>query len=260
MIENTQRDLNIALMNELAIIFDRLGIRTKDVLDAAATKWNFLRYTPGLVGGHCIGVDPYYLTAKAESVGHPEVILAGRRIDGMGAYRPQAGEAAGPERRAGSGPGSACWASLKETMRRSAQQPRARHPARAEGVRHRGDGARPPGRCPGGACRVRDCARPLELFHALDAVVLAVPHASYREAFAEGRLSDLLTRTGILIDVKSVLSPAALPAAGQPYWSLEAMRLAHSGPVLVTGAAGSSATMWRSACWAKAAAWSASTT
>ncbi len=77
-IENTQRDLNIALMNELALIFDRLGLRTKDVLTAAATKWNFLPFTPGFVGGHCVGVDPYYLTAKAESVGyHPEVILAG---------------------------------------------------------------------------------------------------------------------------------------------------------------------------------------
>jgi len=87
-IENTQRDLNIALMNELALIFDRMGIRTQDVLDAAGTKWNFLRFTPGLVGGHCIGVDPYYLTAKAEALGyHPEVILAGRRInDDMGRY------------------------------------------------------------------------------------------------------------------------------------------------------------------------------
>jgi len=87
-IENTQRDVNIALMNELALIFDRLGIRTRDVLDAAGTKWNFLRFTPGLVGGHCIGVDPYYLTAKAEAIGyHPEVILAGRRInDEMGHY------------------------------------------------------------------------------------------------------------------------------------------------------------------------------
>ena len=87
-IENTQRDLNIALMNELALIFDRMGIRTRDVLDAAGTKWNFLRFTPGLVGGHCIGVDPYYLTAKAEALGyHPEVILAGRRInDDMGRY------------------------------------------------------------------------------------------------------------------------------------------------------------------------------
>src|SRR5437016_5048036 len=87
-IENTQRDLNIALMNELALIFHRLGIDTKAVLEAAGTKWNFLKFYPGLVGGHCIGVDPYYLTHKAESVGyHAQVILAGRRSnDGMGKY------------------------------------------------------------------------------------------------------------------------------------------------------------------------------
>nr|WP_296949362.1 Vi polysaccharide biosynthesis UDP-N-acetylglucosamine C-6 dehydrogenase TviB [uncultured Massilia sp.] len=87
-IENTQRDLNIALMNELTIIFGKLGIDTEDVLKAAGTKWNFLPFRPGLVGGHCIGVDPYYLTHKAESIGyHPQVILAGRRInDSMGAY------------------------------------------------------------------------------------------------------------------------------------------------------------------------------
>jgi UDP-N-acetyl-D-glucosamine/UDP-N-acetyl-D-galactosamine dehydrogenase len=87
-IENTQRDLNIALMNELSIIFGRLGIDTLEVLQAAGTKWNFLPFRPGLVGGHCIGVDPYYLTHKAEMLGyHPEVILAGRRInDGMAAY------------------------------------------------------------------------------------------------------------------------------------------------------------------------------
>src|SRR5882672_7539722 len=87
-IENTQRDLNIALMNELAIIFNRLGLDTLEVLQAAGTKWNFLPFRPGLVGGHCIGVDPYYLTHKAERTGyHPQVILAGRRInDGMGKY------------------------------------------------------------------------------------------------------------------------------------------------------------------------------
>lgn len=87
-IENTQRDLNIALINELAIIFNRLGLDTEAVLKAAGTKWNFLPFRPGLVGGHCIGVDPYYLTHKAEAMGyHPQVILAGRRInDGMGAY------------------------------------------------------------------------------------------------------------------------------------------------------------------------------
>ncbi|WP_312162828.1 Vi polysaccharide biosynthesis UDP-N-acetylglucosamine C-6 dehydrogenase TviB [Phenylobacterium sp.] len=87
-IENTQRDLNIALINEFALIFNRLGIDTQEVLAAAGTKWNFLKFTPGLVGGHCIGVDPYYLTSKAEDAGyHPQVILAGRRInDGMGGY------------------------------------------------------------------------------------------------------------------------------------------------------------------------------
>ena len=87
-IENTQRDLNIALMNELAIIFDKIGIDTLEVLQAAGTKWNFLPFRPGLVGGHCIGVDPYYLTHKADMLGyHPQVILAGRRInDGMGKF------------------------------------------------------------------------------------------------------------------------------------------------------------------------------
>ena len=87
-IENTQRDLNIALVNELAIIFNRMGIDTEAVLRAAGTKWNFLPFRPGLVGGHCIGVDPYYLTHKAMEIGyHPEVILAGRRVnDGMGSH------------------------------------------------------------------------------------------------------------------------------------------------------------------------------
>jgi UDP-N-acetyl-D-galactosamine dehydrogenase len=87
-IENTQRDLNIALMNELALIFHKIGIDTNEVLEAAGTKWNFLPFRPGLVGGHCIGVDPYYLTHKADKLGyHPQVILAGRRInDGMGKY------------------------------------------------------------------------------------------------------------------------------------------------------------------------------
>jgi UDP-N-acetyl-D-galactosamine dehydrogenase len=87
-IENSQRDINIAFVNELALIFDRIGIDTKEVLEAAGTKWNFLPFRPGLVGGHCIGVDPYYLTYKADSLGyHPQVILAGRRInDNMGVH------------------------------------------------------------------------------------------------------------------------------------------------------------------------------
>jgi UDP-N-acetyl-D-galactosamine dehydrogenase len=87
-IENTQRDVNIALINELALIFHRLGLDTQEVLEAAGSKWNFLPFRPGLVGGHCIGVDPYYLTHKAQAIGyHPEIILAGRRLnDSMGAY------------------------------------------------------------------------------------------------------------------------------------------------------------------------------
>ena len=87
-IENTQRDVNIALINELALIFNKMGIDTEAVLEAAGTKWNFLPFRPGLVGGHCIGVDPYYLTHKAQAIGYnPEIILAGRRLnDGMGAY------------------------------------------------------------------------------------------------------------------------------------------------------------------------------
>ncbi len=87
-IENAQRDVNISFVNELALIFDRIGIDTSDVIDAAGTKWNFLKYKPGLVGGHCIGVDPYYLAHKAESLGyHPQVILSGRRVnDNMGMF------------------------------------------------------------------------------------------------------------------------------------------------------------------------------
>ena len=88
MIENTQRDVNIALINELAVIFNKMGIDTQAVLEAAGTKWNFLPFRPGLVGGHCIGVDPYYLTHKAQAIGYnPEIILAGRRLnDSMGEY------------------------------------------------------------------------------------------------------------------------------------------------------------------------------
>ncbi len=87
-IENAQRDINIAFVNELALIFNRIGIDTREVLEAAGTKWNFLHFKPGLVGGHCIGVDPYYLTHKAEALGyHPQIILAGRRLnDNMGVY------------------------------------------------------------------------------------------------------------------------------------------------------------------------------
>jgi UDP-N-acetyl-D-galactosamine dehydrogenase len=157
-IENTQRDLNIALMNELAIIFDRLDIPTRDVLAAARTKWNFLPFVPGLVGGHCIGVDPYYLTARAEAAGyHPEVILAGRRInDGMGAFiarrlvkmllrRPLS------RRGADRHPGG----SLQGERVRHPQQPGPRYGRGAARVRGRPAGPRPHRRFRGGAPGVR---------------------------------------------------------------------------------------------------------
>ena len=134
-IENTQRDLNIALMNELAIIFDRMGIRTADVLAAAGTKWNFLRFRPGLVGGHCIGVDPYYLTTKAQQLGYqPEVILAGRRINNnMGAVRRAAPREAPHRRRhhGEEGAGRRPRPHVQGGLQRPPQQQGARHPARS---------------------------------------------------------------------------------------------------------------------------------
>ncbi len=142
-IENTQRDLNIALINELALIFHRMGIDTLDVLEAAGTKWNFLPFRPGLVGGHCIGVDPYYLTHKAQEIGyHPEVILSGRRInDGMGRHvaerviRADAGAAHPRRGRQGADPG----ADLQGKLPRPAQYAGYRHHRRVPclPLRHR---------------------------------------------------------------------------------------------------------------------------
>ncbi len=159
-IENTQRDLNVALMNEIALICERLGIRTADVLEAARTKWNFLPFTPGLVGGHCIGVDPYYLTTRAEQLGYqPEVILAGRRINNrMGEFvadklvkmldqRRPAGQG-----RARRGP----RADLQGGRLRPAQQPGAGHRAAARSVRDRSARPRPDVRSGRRAARVRD--------------------------------------------------------------------------------------------------------
>ena len=156
-IENTQRDLNIALMNELAIIFDRLGIATKEVLEAG-TKWNFLPFTPVLVGGHCIGVDPYYLTARAEAAGYyPQVILSGRRInDGMGGFIAQRlvklliAAAAGQRR-----PDWHPRPHLQGGRARSAQQPRARHRRRIARIRDRRAGRRSPRRPGRGEARIR---------------------------------------------------------------------------------------------------------
>jgi UDP-N-acetyl-D-galactosamine dehydrogenase len=221
-IENTQRDINIALMNELALIFDRMGLRTRDVLEAASTKWNFLRFHPGLVGGHCIGVDPYYLTTRAQELGyHPEVILAGRRInDDMGKYLAQktvkllaqAGHPIGgarvgilgltfkenvPDLRNSRVPD--IWAEFRQfNIDAVIHDPMADpHEAMEEyGVR----------------------LASLDAFRALDALVVAVAHRPF-EALLKSRLSEMLVPGGVLVDVKSMLSPAAMPP-GVTYWSL----------------------------------------
>lgn len=217
-IENTQRDLNIALMNELAIIFDRMGIDTKSVLDAAATKWNFHRYHPGLVGGHCIGVDPYYLTAKAEELGlHPEVILAGRRInDGMASF--VATKTIKLLTRAGRGIRDARIAVLGLSFK--ANVPDIRNSQVPLVVRELADfGARVLVHDP-----LADPAHArqeygLELVERseldlLDAVVLATPHVGLPELATE-----LCGSASVLVDVLGVLDPARLPSTVD-YWRL----------------------------------------
>ena len=222
-IENTQRDLNIALMNELAMIFDIMKINTIEVLEAAGTKWNFLPFRPGLVGGHCIGVDPYYLTFKAESLGyHPEMILAGRRInDGMGAYVAQ------------------------ETVKKMI----------ANGVQVKGAKVNVLGltfkeNCPDlRNSKVVDVIHELQSFGCdvhvhdplgeageaeheygisltawddlpeCDAIVAAVSHSAYLDkSFAE--LTAKLKKGGAFTDVKSAYDPAAVQAAGFMLWRL----------------------------------------
>jgi len=221
-IENTQRDLNIALMNELALIFDRMGIRTRDVLAAARTKWNFLPFVPGLVGGHCIGVDPYYLTAKAESLGyHPQVILAGRRInDGMGAYIAQrliklliAADI--PVKRARVG---ILGLTFKENVPdiRNSRVPDIVQELRQFGIdplihdpRANADEARH---------EYGLELAPLDRMVNLDAIVLAVAHREYEEIGGSALLRFVHSR-GVVVDVKSRLDPASVPS-GISYWCL----------------------------------------
>ena len=221
-IENTQRDLNIALMNELSVIFDRMGIRTRDVLAAAATKWNFLRFTPGLVGGHCIGVDPYYLTAKAESLGyHPEVILAGRRInDGMGAFVAQ--KLVKSMIRSGSAVSGGRVGILGLTFKENV--PDLRNSRVPDIIRELTDF--------GLTTLVHDpladaheaqeeygvTLSPFEELRGLDAVILAVPHSYYSSRLPTALVS-MLADTGVLADLKGALDPAQLPA-GIATWSL----------------------------------------
>jgi UDP-N-acetyl-D-glucosamine/UDP-N-acetyl-D-galactosamine dehydrogenase len=221
-IENTQRDLNIALMNELAIIFERLGIRTKDVLDAAATKWNFLRFSPGLVGGHCIGVDPYYLTTMAEKLGyHPQVILAGRRInDGMGAWIAQRivkmlvhADLSVKGARIG-----ILGLTFKENVPdiRNSRVPDIVNELRQFGVEpivHDPHADPDDAREHYGISLVSRDA-----LDQLDALVLAVPHEHYRQ-IPMGDLLAAVRPDGVVVDVKGTLDAARVPP-GLAYWSV----------------------------------------
>ncbi|APF38432.1 nucleotide sugar dehydrogenase [Chelatococcus daeguensis] len=213
-IENTQRDLNIALMNELALIFDRVGIATSDVLDAAATKWNFQRFSPGLVGGHCIGVDPYYLTAKAEALGyHPQMILAGRRInDAMGHF---IGEklvklllARGRDLH------TARVAILGLTFKENV--PDLRNSRVPDIIAELGEyGIRPLVHDALAEAREAERAYGVALadwgaLDALDAVVLAVPHGAY-VADEGARIASMLAPGAVVIDVRSAIKPGRLP-------------------------------------------------
>ena len=220
-IENTQRDVNIALMNELALIFDRLEISTRDVLEAAGTKWNFLPFTPGLVGGHCIGVDPYYLTAKAEAVGyHPEVILAGRHInDDMGTFiaqrtvkllRKQDHDLKGA--RIG-----VLGLTFKENVPdlRNSRVPDIIQELREYGIE---PVIHDPLASPEEALREYGLElRPFDALNELHGLILAVPHRQYAEQL--DRVIDCVCDGGLLIDVKSILNPQEL-RSDILYWSL----------------------------------------
>jgi len=222
-IENVQRDLNIALMNEIAMICDRIGLRTSDVLEAAGSKWNFLRFVPGLVGGHCISVDPYYLTTLAESVGyHPQVILAGRRInEGMGAFIAQrlvkmlASSPAGMK--------GARVGILGLTFKQDV--PDVRNTKVVDIIRELrqfgiealvhdplvdpDDGLR--------ACGVR--LKPFSELVELDALVLAVPHRQLLDLPVEQLLASVRDG-GVFVDVKSAVASTIKVRPDVRYWSL----------------------------------------
>ncbi len=221
-IENTQRDINIALMNELALIFDRMDIRTSDVLAAAATKWNFLPFRPGLVGGHCIGVDPYYLTTKAQQLGYqPEVILAGRRINnGMGPYLAQRLvklliHADIPVKGARVGVLGITFKENCSDLRNSKVPDIVKELAQfgIEAQVHDPLAAPPEAKHEYGI----DLA-PLDAMDRLDALVVAVSHEAYRTLGTEA-LTRRVRDGGVVVDVKSMLEPAKV-RSGLHYWSL----------------------------------------
>lgn len=221
-IENIQRDLNIALMNELSIIFDRLDIRTKDVLTAAGTKWNFLKFTPGLVGGHCIGVDPYYLTSRAEQVGyHPQVILSGRRInDGMGAFIAQKAirllvQADKPLKTARVG---ILGLTFKENVPdlRNSRVPDIVAELRSFGIDPIIHDAYADAEEAVHEYNLRPVASLSECSD-LDALIIAVPHHQYLEAGAD-KLRALTKPGSVIIDIKSIFSDTDF--TDRHYWSL----------------------------------------
>jgi len=222
-IENTQRDLNIALMNELSLIFDRMGIDTNSVLEAAGTKWNFLKFKPGLVGGHCIGVDPYYLTHKAEMLGyHSQVILAGRRInDGMGAYVAQ--QAIKQLILAGHDVGKCTVTVLGLTFKENC--PDLRNSKVIDVIREL--------QSFGVQVQVSDAEAdsaeaeheygvsltPVAELRPAQAVVLAVAHHAYAQ-WGVAEFQRLLGERPVVVDVKGLCDPAAFKAAGIALWRL----------------------------------------
>jgi UDP-N-acetyl-D-galactosamine dehydrogenase len=221
-VENVQRDLNIALMNELAMIFDRMGIRTSDVIDAAATKWNFQRFTPGLVGGHCIGVDPYYLISRAEGLGYyPELIRAARRLNtGLAGHVAQrtmdlvieSGRSIS-EARIG-----ILGLTFKENVSdfRNSQSPKIMHELRRFGATVL---AHDPHADANSLLAETEIAlSPWEALTDLDALVVTVPHREYTDIPRAG-LVELLRSNGVLVDVKSAFDPDEWPDTIR-YWSL----------------------------------------
>jgi UDP-N-acetyl-D-galactosamine dehydrogenase len=222
-IENTQRDLNIAFVNELAIIFDKLGLDTMEVLNAAQTKWNFLPFRPGLVGGHCIGVDPYYLTYKAELVGyHPEVILAGRRInDGMGSHiaRKTVQQMIHAGRNIKGARVNILGMTFKENVPDIRNSKvidiiRELHEFGVETFVHDPMASTEEALLEYG---VRLC--PWSNLPAADALVLAVAHQPFMEMPASALLEKIVRR-GCLIDVKSVCDASAFRQEGVSVWRL----------------------------------------
>lgn len=221
-IENTQRDVNIAIVNELAIIFEKMGIRTQDVLEAAGTKWNFLPFKPGLVGGHCISVDPYYLSSKAEMMGyHPQLILASRRVnDSMG---PRIGEKLVKMMvQAGHAPKKARVAILGITFKENVPDLRnSRVPDIVDTLHEYGIAPLIFDPMANQADVHHEYGLKLSHekdLHDLDAVIYAVQHQIFKDKYEDAILKDL-KKGGVVIDIKSVLDPKIL-RDDLHYWSL----------------------------------------